>query len=302
LPIASIIFRLKDNKPVVLITGSGGQLGQSFRLVQNSYSQYQWIFADKQTLPVEDAVAVADFFARNKIDYCINCAAYTAVDKAETETDAALATNTDAAGYLAAACKEYGAVCIHISTDYVFNGQGTIPYKETDAVSPVNAYGISKLKGEVLIAATNPEAIIIRTSWLYSPFGHNFVKTMLRLMATKESISVVNDQLGKPTYAPDLAAAIMQIISAGNFKGGVYHFSNSGNPISWFDFAIAIKECVQSNCQVHPINTMAYPTPAKRPAYSVLDTSLIQQQYSLDIPHWKNSLTACLRLLSESHL
>jgi dTDP-4-dehydrorhamnose reductase len=297
LPIASIIFHLKDNKPVVLVTGSGGQLGQSLRLMENRYSQYHFIFADKEMLPIEDAAATAGFFALHQIDYCINCAAYTAVDRAETETEAAFLINAAAAENLSAICKNYGAAFIHISTDYVFDGQGTMPYKETDAVDPVNAYGASKLKGEQLVTAANPQALVIRTSWLYSPYGHNFVKTMLRLMAVKESINVVNDQLGIPTYAPDLAAAIMQMIAGNNLEGGIYHFSNTGDAISWFDFAVAIKELIQSNCLAYPINTAAYPTPAKRPAYSVLDTSLIQQQYSVHIPHWKASLGVCLQML-----
>jgi dTDP-4-dehydrorhamnose reductase len=283
-------LNLKDNKPVVLITGAGGQLGRSFRALEQAYSQYSFLFADRAALPVEDATAIADFFSANTIDYCINCAAYTAVDKAETETAAALLINGEAVGNLAAICKNHGAAFIHISTDYVFNGTGTIPYKETDTVSPVNAYGASKLKGEQLAMAANPAAVIIRTSWLYSPYGHNFVKTMLRLMAERESINVVNDQLGRPTYAPDLAKAIMQAIAGNMLKSGVYHFSNSGDAISWYDFAVAVKELFGSNCAVHPINTAAYPTPAKRPAYSVLDTSLIAHQFSLTIPHWKDSL------------
>jgi dTDP-4-dehydrorhamnose reductase len=298
LPIASIIFHLKDNKPVVLVAGSGGQLGQSLRLMENRHSQYHFIFADKEMLPIEDAAATAVFFALHQIDYCINCAAYTAVDKAETEIETAFLINAASAENLSAICKNNGAAFIHISTDYVFNGQGTMPYRETDAVNPVNTYGASKLKGEQLVTAANPLAVIIRTSWLYSPFGHNFVKTMLRHMDGKESVNVVNDQLGRPTYAPDLATAIMQIIAGNNLKGGIYHFSNTGDAISWFDFAVAIKELTHSNCLVHPINTAAYPTPAKRPAYSVLDTSLVQQQYSLQIPHWKDSLGVCLQMLA----
>jgi dTDP-4-dehydrorhamnose reductase len=290
LQIVSTIFNLKENKPVVLITGAGGQLGHSFRLVQHIYSKYQFIFAEKVDLPIEDTTAAAAFFATHKINYCINCAAYTAVDKAETETAAAFSINATAVGNLAALCKTHGATFIHISTDYVFDGTATVPLKETDPVNPVNAYGASKLQGEQLAIAANPNAVIIRTSWLYSPYGHNFVKTMLRLMATKENISVVNDQVGLPTYAPDLAHAIMHIIGNTKTNGGLYHFSNTGDAISWFDFAIAIKTLSGSNTNVHPIPTAAYPTPAKRPAYSVLDLSLMQQQLSHTIPHWKDSL------------
>ncbi len=288
---------MTSNKPVVLITGSGGQLGLSFRQQENSFTQYHFIFAGKSMLPIEDAAAVDEFFAHHKIDYCINCAAYTAVDKAETETETAILINSVAAGSLASACKKYGAAFIHISTDYVFDGQGTVPYREADTVNPVNAYGASKLKGEQLIAAVNPAAVIIRTSWLYSSDGYNFVKTMLRLMASRESINVVNDQLGRPTYAPDLATAVMQMIAGNDLSGGLYHFSNTGEAISWFDFAVAIKEFTGSACVIYPVSTAEYPTPAKRPAYSVMDTSLIQQHYSMHIPHWKDSLNTCLQLL-----
>jgi dTDP-4-dehydrorhamnose reductase len=274
----------------VLITGAGGQLGHCFRLVEHMYSEYQFLFAQKVDLPIEDAEATAVFFATHKINYCINCAAYTAVDKAETEIAAAYSINATAVGHLAALCKTHGAAFTHISTDYVFDGTATAPLKETDTVNPVNTYGASKLQGEQLAIAANSDAVIIRTSWLYSPYGHNFVKTMLRLMATKENINVVSDQVGLPTYAPDLAHAIMQIINNNKTNGGVYHFSNTGEAISWYDFAIAIKTLSGSNTNVHPINTADYPTPANRPAYSVLDLSLMQQQLSYAIPHWKDSL------------
>jgi dTDP-4-dehydrorhamnose reductase len=290
LPIASIILNLKEHKPVVLITGAGGQLGRCFRALEETYTQCRFLFAAKEMLPVEDTGAAGKFFLNNTITYCINCAAYTAVDKAETETTAAFLINAEAVGNLAAICKQHGTTFIHISTDYVFDGTGTIPYQETDAVNPVNAYGASKLMGEQLALAANPASIIVRTSWLYSPYGHNFVKTMLRLMAERESINVVNDQVGRPTYAPDLAGAIMQMIAGNKFKGGVYHFSNTGDAISWYDFAVAVKELSGSSCTVNPIGTAAYPTPAKRPAYSVLDVSLITQQFLLSIPHWKESL------------
>jgi dTDP-4-dehydrorhamnose reductase len=301
LKIASIFFHLKDNKPLVLITGSGGQLGQSFRLIENNYSGYHFSFVDRVQLAIEDTEALADFFNLHNVGYCINCAAYTAVDNAETDTATAFSVNAGAAANLAATCRKYGSAFIHISTDYVFDGKGIVPYSETAITSPVNAYGASKLKGEQLIVAANPESVIIRTSWLYSPFGHNFVKTMMRLMGSRESINVVGDQLGRPTYAPDLATAIMQMIDGHNLKAGIYHFSNTGEAISWFDFAVAIKEFTGSSCVVHPIDTTAYPTPARRPAYSVLSTSLIQQQYSLDIPNWKHSLQSCVQILLEAH-
>ena len=283
----------------ILVTGANGQLGNEMQVMAASYPCYHFLFVTKEQLSIDDIDDVKKYFNIHKIDACVNCAAYTAVDKAETETTTAFRVNADAAGNLAAVCKDQHALFIHISTDYVFDGTATVPYKEDHSVKPINAYGASKLKGEQLAMHNNPEAIIIRTSWVYSSFGNNFVKTMLRLMSDRESINVVNDQVGCPTYAADLAAAIMKIIdqsSAGKIHSGVYNFSNEG-VINWHQFAVAIKELSGSKCIVNPIPAAQYPTPAKRPNYSVLDTTKIQETFNVVIPQWKDSLEKCLKLL-----
>jgi dTDP-4-dehydrorhamnose reductase len=270
------------------------------QVIAASYPGYDFLFVTKEELPINDMAAVKDYFSTHRIDVCVNCAAYTAVDKAETETEKAFLVNAVAVGNLALACKEKHTLFIHISTDYVFDGTATIPYKEDHPVSPVNAYGASKLKGEQLAFQNNPASIVIRTSWVYSSFGNNFVKTMLRLMKEREQISVVDDQVGCPTYAADLAAVIMKIIdqSLGDkIKAGIYNFSNQG-VISWHQFATAIKELSGSPCIVNPIPSSQYPTPVKRPQYSVMDISKIQQTFSVEIPGWKESLKRCLELLN----
>lgn len=283
----------------ILVTGANGQLAMEFRSLSEHYTAYHFLFVTKEQLPVNDKSAVEDFFSGNKISYCINCAAYTAVDKAETEKDIAFDINGHAVGSLASICNKYDTQFIHFSTDYVFNGKSTVPYKETDITDPVNMYGASKLLGEQDAQKNDPSAIIIRTSWVYSSFGKNFVKTMLRLMSEKESISVVNDQLGCPTYANDLAAAVMEIIIKNDKPiPGIYNYCNKG-AISWYEFALAIKEISGSACKVGPINTEQYPTPAKRPAYSVLDTMKISQTFHLNIPFWKDSLEKCIALLKQ---
>jgi dTDP-4-dehydrorhamnose reductase len=285
----------------ILVTGANGQLGNEMQVIAADYPEYHFLFVSKDQLTIDDMDAVKYFFTTNNIAVCVNCAAYTAVDKAETETAKAFAVNADAVGNLAAVCKEHHALFIHVSTDYVFDGTATIPYKEDHPVNPVNAYGASKLKGEQLAIQNNPESVIIRTSWVYSSFGNNFVKTMLRLMSERENINVVDDQVGCPTYAADLAAAIMKIIdhsAADKTKSGIYNFSNKG-VINWYQFAVAIKELSGSNCMVNPIPAAQYPTPAKRPNYSVLDTTKIQQAFNVVIPEWKDSLEKCLKLLDK---
>lgn len=288
-----------NDAKTILVTGAGGQLGKELGVLAAAFPQYHFLLASKTDLPIEDAVAVNSYFAKYSVDFCINCAAYTAVDKAETEREQALLINGEAAGNLATACKIHNAIFIHISTDYVFDGNGTRPYKETDPVHPVSVYGQSKLRGEELVLQNNPASVIIRTSWVYSQFGNNFVKTMLRLMKERESINVVNDQLGCPTYAADLAAAIMEIVeqySIRNIQYSIFNYCNEG-VISWYDFTLAIKELTNSNCIVNPIPSSQYPTPAKRPHYSVLDTGLIKNAFDITIPAWKQSLEKCLRLL-----
>ncbi len=284
----------------ILITGANGQLGSEFNALKETFSTYHFLLASRQDLSIEDKASVESYFSLHAIDCCINCAAYTAVDKAEAEQKQAIAINSTAVGNLAAICKSKGAVFIHFSTDYVFNGKANQAYKETDATDPVNFYGNTKLMGEQAATHYNSESIIIRTSWVYSSFGKNFVKTMVRLMSEKESIGVVADQYGCPTYARDLAVAVMHIVSAGNYKPGVFHYCNQG-VISWHEFAVAIKELTCSDCQVNAIETSAYPTPAARPHYSALDTTKIIEEFSVDVLPWRSSLQTCLALLQSTN-
>ena len=294
-------------RATILVTGANGQLGKEMQVMSAAQTSYDFLFVTRQELAIDDIDAVTNFFGSHKIDFCVNCAAYTAVDKAETESEQAYLVNAGAVGNLAAICAMYNSAFIHISTDYVFDGTATEPYKEENSVSPVNLYGASKLKGEVLAIQNNPRSIIIRTSWVYSSFGNNFVKTMLRLMAERESISVVSDQRGCPTYAADLAAAIMEIITQLQQipvsdrslpNSNIYNYSNQG-VINWHEFAMAIKELSGSNCSVNAIPAARYPTPAKRPAYSVMDTTKIQQTFNLKIPEWKHSLASCIKIMQK---
>lgn len=285
----------------ILITGANGQLGNEFRSLSAKYPGDSFIFLTRQELSIDNADNVRQVLQEHNPHWVVNCAAYTAVDKAETEKELAMAINAEGAGTLAAVCKELGSRFIHISTDYVFDGSSASPYREDAATGPINTYGQTKLRGEELVLSNNSDAMIIRTSWVYSYFGNNFVKTMLRLMNERESINVVSDQVGSPTYAADLAAAIMQIIHSnpnGNAKG-IFHYSNEGE-ISWYQFAQAIKELTGSSCNVNPIPSSQYPTPAKRPQYSLLDKSRIRNAFHLEIPHWKKSLEACIDRLTTS--
>lgn len=289
-------------RKTILVTGAAGQLGSEFGPLQTAYPQYHFLFASKDILPIENAAVLKNYFESHPIDYCINCAAYTAVDKAETEKEKAFLINATAAGNLSAVCKQYNTPLIHISTDYVFDGKAAEPYKETDRVHPLNIYGASKLRGEELVLQHHDKALVIRTSWVYAGSGSNFVKTMLRLMRERETINVVNDQFGSPTAAADLAAAIMFIIEklpGYDFKHRIFHYSNKGC-ISWYDFAAAIKELSGSRCTVNPIPTSQYPTPAKRPARSVLDTALVQQIFGITIPGWKESLARVIAAMPEN--
>ncbi len=298
--IVKTILNMMENdlfrKKIILVTGANGQLGKEFRQLEKDFPAYEFLYVSKEQLSITDESSVEDFFKNNNINSCINCAAYTAVDKAETEKELATKVNATAVGYLAKACKNYNASFIHISTDYVFDGTATEPYKETDQTNPVNFYGQTKLDGEINALKENDQSIIIRTAWVYSSFGNNFVKTMMRLMGEKESIGVVNDQFGCPTYAADLALGIMQIISSESFTPGIYHYSNKGK-ISWYNFANEIAEQINSNCVVNGISTAQFPTPAARPSYSVLDTSKISSNYKIVVPEWKESLRKCLALL-----
>ena len=277
----------------ILVTGSNGQLGKELQQVAPSFPQFDFIFLSKEELPVHRFELVRNLFKDSTPQYVINCAAYTAVDKAEQEKELAFQINAEAVGVLAAVCKEYHTKVIHISTDYVFDGTASVPYTEDSPTNPQCVYGASKLEGEKQALQLNPDSIIIRTSWVYSAFGKNFVKTMLKLLQEKKEINVVNDQLGSPTYAADLAEVIMQIISAAQWQPGIYHFSNEG-VISWYDFVIVIKELTGSNCKINPIPTSQYPTPAKRPAWSVLNKTKIQEVYNIRLKNWQDSLAECL--------
>jgi dTDP-4-dehydrorhamnose reductase len=288
------------SRPLIVVTGKNGQLGSELHMLAPSFAHvYDFLFADRAVLDLSSNDSIDSFCAVHKPSVIINCAAYTAVDKAETDRVAALQINAVAVGKLAAFCKAIGALFITVSTDYVFDGYGTSPYLPSDATDPINYYGASKAEGEKLALANNPESIIIRTSWVYSRFGNNFVKTMIRLMGERPSLNVVGDQIGAPTYAADLAAAIIHIVgqkAAGNAHCGIYHYSNSG-AISWYDFAVAIGEIIQSNCAVAKIGSEAFPTPAKRPHYSLMDCSSIIQDFGVDQPGWKESLAVCIPLI-----
>ncbi len=281
------------DKPVILVTGSNGQLGKELQQLAVNYPPFHFVFASREDMKLDHYGSVENFFIATKPQYCINCAAYTAVDKAESEQDMAMRINGEAVGNLAAVCKIFQTRIIHISTDYVFDGESETPYKENDATNPINAYGASKLVGEQLCMKENEDAIIIRTSWLYSSFGHNFVKTMMRLMSERTELNVVSDQVGSPTYAADLAKAILDIISSGKWESGIYHYSNEGK-LSWYEFAQTIKDLINSNAIIHPILTDKYPTPARRPKFSLLNKDKIKTVFQLQIPDWKDSVKKCI--------
>lgn len=288
-------------KPIILVTGSNGQLGKELQVLAQNHPQFRFVFASREDLKIHHYGLVENFFIATRPQYCINCAAYTAVDKAEDEREVAMLVNGEAVGNLAAVCKKYQTKFIHISTDYVFDGENEIPYKEDDTTNPINVYGASKLLGEQLCMKEDATAIIIRTSWVYSSFGHNFVKTMMRLMWERTELSVVSDQVGSPTYAADLAQVILTIInnyqlSIINWHSGIYHYSNEGK-ISWYEFALAIKELTGSKSVVHPILTDEYPTPAKRPKFSLLNKEKIKTVFQIQIPGWKESLKKCVELI-----
>jgi len=280
----------------ILITGSNGQLGNELKKRTALLPNANFLFTDVDELNITKKEDVDDFFKKNPIDVVVNCAAYTAVDKAESEQNQALAINYQAVLNLAEACSKYNSFLMQISTDYVFDGRGFKPYQEIDAVDPVSFYGVSKLSGEQAVR-TLEKGVIIRTSWLYSNFGHNFVFTMRKLGQSQTTVNVVADQVGTPTFAGHLAEAIWKIIpQLTDWKEGVqiYHFSNEG-VCSWYDFAKEIMEQGKLKCQVFPIESKDYPTPAKRPFYSVLNKAKIKQRFGLAIPHWKDALLEMLK-------
>lgn len=274
---------------VVLVTGGAGQLGQSLQFVAPKYPEIQFVFCDSQALNIADLGNSREVFSRYKPAYCINAAAYTAVDKAESEPDKAHLINVIGAQNLAEACKEHDVVLLHVSTDFVFDGSKQTPYNEDDATNPTGVYGQTKLDGEIAVRQTWEKHFIIRTSWVYSQFGHNFMKTMLRLASERDSLSVVNDQIGTPTNALDLAEALVKIILSSQSDFGIYNFSNEGQ-CSWYDFAQKIFEVNNIQIDVKAIPTSSFPTPAKRPKYSVLDKSKIKAKFGIDIKKWEESL------------
>lgn len=279
----------------ILVTGANGQLGKCLRDAAKAIHGVDFLFLGRDHFAIEQFGMVKQMLQELKPDWVINTAAYTAVDKAEMEQAYALLTNAEAVEHLAASCADVGVRLLHVSTDYVFDGNGHSPYKETDAVNPIGAYAQSKQLGEKLAMQVNKDVTIVRTSWVYSEHGNNFVKTMIRLMNEKESINVVDDQKGCPTYATDLAEALIKICMTKNWQPGIYHYCNAG-VITWFEFAKAIAEAIGTSCQVNPIPTSAYPTLAKRPAYSALNTEKIQQA-GIQVKPWRESLTRCLHQL-----
>ena len=281
----------------ILITGCNGQLGNEMQLLEKINPQHTYFNTDVAELDITDEVAINQFVCDNAIDGIVNCAAYTAVDKAEDNQELCRKLNTVAPGYLAAAIEKRGGWMIQVSTDYVFDGTNHTPYTENDPTCPNSVYGATKLEGELATQKACKKTMIIRTAWLYSTFGNNFVKTMIRLGKEKPELGVIFDQIGTPTYAHDLAVAIFAAINQGVVPG-VYHFSNEG-VISWYDFTKAIHRIAGiTSCHVRPLHTAEYPTPAHRPHYSVLDKTKIKQTYDIEVPYWEESLAECIALLS----
>ena len=280
----------------ILITGCNGQLGNEMQLLEGKYPLHTFFNTDVNELDITNQEAIAAFVNIHEIDGIVNCAAYTAVDKAESNTELCTLLNSSAPGYLAKAVEQRGGWMIQISTDYVFDGTSHVPYVETAPVCPNSVYGRTKLDGEIAVREFCKRSVIIRTAWLYSTFGNNFVKTMIRLGQERDELGVIFDQIGTPTYARDLALAIMTVIDKG-IVPGVYHFSNEG-VISWYDFAKAIHRIAGvKDCHVRPLHTVEYPTPAARPHYSVLDKSKIKETYQIEIPYWEESLRECIEKL-----
>ncbi len=286
----------------VLITGKNGQLGKKIKDISDECPDLKFIFAGRNELDISNQDSVKNYFKENKIGLLINCAAFTAVDDAENNYEDAYNVNCLALKYLASASKEHDFKIIHVSTDYVFDGKANTPYKEEDRLSPVNLYGKSKLEGELALQNINPCSIIVRTSWLYSEYGKNFAKTILKFAKEKESLIVVFDQVGTPTYAGDLAKALLKIadnyFNNGVFNKGVYHFSNQG-VCSWYDFAYEILRLTEIKTNITPVRSHRFPAKAKRPNYSVLDKSKICLKYDMEIPHWTQGLIECLQNIKE---
>ena len=282
----------------ILITGANGQLGNEMRVLSAEYPEYSYFFTDVEELNICNEQAVMDYVEDHQIHVIVNCAAYTAVDKAEEDVELCTKLNADAVGYLAKAAEAFGAEFIQISTDYVFDGTAHIPYQETEPTCPNSVYGSTKLSGEQNALTLCTRSMVIRTAWLYSTFGNNFVKTMIRLGRERDSLGVIFDQVGTPTYACDLARAIFAAIRQG-VTPGIYHFSNEG-VCSWYDFTKAIHRLAGiTTCNVKPLHTSEYPTKAKRPHYSVLDKTKIKNTYGIEVPYWMESLGECIKALND---
>lgn len=284
----------------ILVTGSNGQLGNEIRAIADNYKDFHFYFTDIAELDITEYQMIDNFFKENQINYVINCAAYTAVDKAEQDYDTARFINVNSVKYLSQIAKKNHAILVHVSTDYVFDGTNHKPYTEEDKICPVSAYGKTKAEGESEVRNFAEKAIIIRTSWLYSSFGNNFVKTILKYGKERGKLNVVFDQVGTPTYAGDLAKTILDILPQLNAKTSIdtYHFSNEG-VCSWYDFAKEIVDSSDFECIINPIETKDYPLPAPRPHFSVLDKSKIKKEFNINIPYWKDSFKKCLRLINE---
>ena len=282
----------------ILVTGANGQLGSEIKVLAGNYPDFDFIFTDIDDFPLDKTEEIIANFKGIQPDIVINCAAYTAVDKAEQDQTTADAINHLAIATLATLCAESGTKLVHVSTDYVFDGSSPVAYTEEDLPNPKSVYGATKLAGEIACLKNCPESIIIRTAWVYSEFGNNFVKTMLRLMTERDSLGVVNDQVGSPTYAADLAQVILTILDSSKWDPGIYHYSNAGE-ISWFDFASDIKEIAHKTCDIKGIPASSYPTPAERPAFSLLDKSKIKAVYGIEPIDYKLSLKKMMARLEK---
>jgi dTDP-4-dehydrorhamnose reductase len=280
----------------IVVTGASGQLGSELKVLSESYSQFEWVFADRMQVSLDDLSLLKKQLEAIRPNIILNCGAYTAVDKAEKEPELADIVNHEAVKIIAQYANKNQVKLIHISTDYVFDGTSAVALTEEAKTQPINAYGATKTAGELAAIAVNPDAIIIRTSWVYSSFGNNFVKTMKRLLQERDTISVVNDQIGSPTYAVDLAQAMMDIVTAREWIPGIYNYSNEAE-ISWYEFVLAIQEIGGYTCEVKGIPSSSYPTPAKRPAFSLLDKTKIKEVYGVKVPDYKESLRKCMGLL-----
>ena len=280
----------------ILITGSKGQLGNEMQQAAVRYPQFNYIYTDVDELDICDKTALNAFVKANSVDFIVNCAAYTAVDKAEDDVELCYKINSDAVRNIGEVATSNGIKVVHVSTDYVFDGTNHIPYTENQEVCPATVYGKSKLAGEQALIENCKEVVIIRTAWLYSSFGNNFVKTMMKLGTERDSLNVIFDQIGSPTYAADLAEAIMKVISAENFVPGIYHFSDEG-VCSWYDFTKTIHKIAGISCNVQPIESKDFPARTPRPHYSVLNKAKIKSTYGITIPHWEESLEKCIKIL-----